>query len=261
MRYAVRALLKTPAYTLVDLLTLALGIGVAAGPLWGQPAREFEAVSVKLYEPKAPPFEACNNHSDPVMFRLVGCSLRILIKQAYDLKSYQMSPKWPPWIDTDRFVIQARSSAPASRPEMIKMLQPVLADRFHLTVHWQDRQVPALLLEAAGHGLKLQPASKTDHCGEVNLRATTLQADCLTLDDFAELLQQSFFPDNPVINRTGVKAGNRYEFKMEFNTSDDPAAGPSISSAVEEQLGLKLKAGKAPVKMLFIDRAEHPQAN
>jgi uncharacterized protein (TIGR03435 family) len=253
MRYAVRALLKTPAYTLVSLLALALG--------WGQPAREFEAVSVKLYEPKSPPYEACNNHSDPVMFRLVGCSLRILVEHAYDLKSYQMSPKGPAWIDTDRFVIQAHSSAPASRAEMMKMLQPVLADRFHLTVHWQDRQAPALLMEAAGRGLKLPPASKTDHCGEVNLRATTLHTDCLTLDDFAELLQQSFFPDNPVINRTGVNAGNRYEFKLEFNNTDDPSAGPSVSSAIEEQLGLKLKAGKAPVKMLFIDRAEHPRAN
>jgi uncharacterized protein (TIGR03435 family) len=233
----------------------------AAGILWGQSAREFEAVSVKLYEPKGPHFEACNNHSDPVMFMLVGCSLRILVERAYDLKSYQMSSKGPAWIDTDRFVIQAHSTAPASRQEMMKMLQPVLADRFHLTVHWQDRQAPALLLETAGHGLKLQPASKTDHCGEVNLRPATLQADCLTLDDFAELLQQSFFPDNPVINKTGLSGGNRYEFKMEFNTSDDPAAGPSVSSALEEQLGLKLKPGKATVRMLTIDRVARPQAN
>src|SRR5580700_1627742 len=107
---------------------------MAAGFLWGQPAREFEAVSIKLYEPQGPRFEACNNHSDPVLFMLVGCSLRILVIRAYDLKSYQMSPKGPPWIDTDRFVIQAHSTAPASRAEMMKMLQPVLAARFHLTV-------------------------------------------------------------------------------------------------------------------------------
>ena len=234
---------------------------VAAGLLWGQPAHEFDAVSVKPYEPQGPTWEACNNHSDPVMFRLVGCSLRILVVHAYNLKSYQMSPKGPDWIDTDRFVIQAHSPAPAKPQEMMKMLQPVLADRFHLEVHWQDVESPALLLEAAGHGPKLPPATKTDHCGEVNLRATNLQADCLTLDDFAELLQQTFYQENPVINRTGLSGSNRYEFKMEFNTGDDPAAGPSVSSALEEQLGLKLKAGKAPVRKLFIDRVARPQAN
>jgi uncharacterized protein (TIGR03435 family) len=239
----------------------AIALPVAAGLLWGQPAREFEAVSVKPYQPQGPTWEACNNHSNPTMLMLVGCTLRTLIEQAYDLKSYQMSPKGAAWIDTDRFVIQARSTAPANRQEMMKMLQPVLAARFHLTVHWVDRQSPALLLEAANHGPKLPAATKTDHCGVINLRPTTFQADCLTLDDFAEALQQSFFPGNPVLNRTGVSAGNRYEFKMEFNTGDDPAAGPSVSSALEEQLGLKLKAGKAPVHMLAIDRAERPQAN
>jgi uncharacterized protein (TIGR03435 family) len=58
----------------------------------------------------------------------------------------------------------------------------------------------------------------------------------------------------------GIGAGSRYEFKMEFNTSDNPA-GPSFSSALEEPLGLKIKPGKAPVRILFIDRVAHPQPN
>jgi uncharacterized protein (TIGR03435 family) len=187
--------------------------------------------------------------------------LRNLIHLAYDLKPYQMSPKGPSWIDTDRFVIQAHTTAPANNREMMQMLQPVLADRFHLTVHWADQQAPAYLLQVANHRLKLEAATKTDHCGEISLRETTLKADCLTLDDFAEALQDFAFKTQPVLNRTGVNKEARYRFNLEFNLGDDPAAGPSIFAALPDQLGLTLKTGKAPVRKFFIDRVIHPQGN
>jgi bla regulator protein blaR1 len=233
---------------------------VAAGLLWGQTAREFDAVSIKPYAPKGPPYESCNQHSDPGRLNLVGCTLRNLIHLAYGLQTYQMSPKGPAWIDTDRFVVEAHTTTPASKREMMQMLQPVLIELFHLTVHWADRQAPAYLMQAANHGLKLEAAAKTDRCGEVYLRETTLKADCLTLDDFAEAVQH-MFKDHPVFNRTGVNKDARYRFNLEFNLGDDPAAGPSIFAALPDQLGLILKTGKAPVHMFFIDHATRPEAN
>jgi len=62
--------------------------------------------------------------------------------------------------------------------------------------------------------------------------------------------------DQPVIDKTGLTA--RYTYK--FEPSRDPA-GPSLFTAVEEQLGLKLESGKAPVEILQIDRLERPSAN
>jgi uncharacterized protein (TIGR03435 family) len=195
------------------------------------------------------------------MLTLVGCTLKDLVELAYDLKSYQLQPKGPAWIETERFVIQAHSTAPASQPEMLRMLQPVLASRFRLNVHWADRQAPVYRLQAASHGPKLKPASKTDRCGAVDIRPTTFKSDCLTLDDFAEALQEFVVKDHPVLNRTGMRKDQQFQFNLEYSLGDDPAAGPSIFSALPDQLGLTLKTGKAPVRMFLIDRAERPRPN
>jgi uncharacterized protein (TIGR03435 family) len=53
----------------------------------------------------------------------------------------------------------------------------------------------------------------------------------------------------------------KYQINLEFSSGDDPSGGPSIFSALPDQLGLTLKAGKAPLKTLVIDRAERPQPN
>jgi bla regulator protein blaR1 len=254
--------LSTPRKLILSAIAgIAILCPVAAGLVWGQAAREFDAVSIKPYEPQHPPYESCNQHNDPTRLNLVGCTLRNLIHLAYDLKTYQMSPKGPAWIDTDRWVIQAHTTAPANNREMMQMLQPILTERFHLTVHWADRQVPAYLLRVAKHGLKLEAAAKTDRCGEFSLRETVLKADCFTLDDFADTLQDFVFKTQPVFNRTGVNKDARYQFSLEFNPGDEPAAGPSIFAALPDQLGLTLKTGKAPVRMFFIDRATHPEPN
>jgi uncharacterized protein (TIGR03435 family) len=233
---------------------------LAPGLLVGQPVREFEAVSVKPYRPQGPPFESCNQHNNPGMLNMVGCTLRQFVKLAYNLKPYQMAPGVAPWIDDDRFVIQARASSPANNRQMMEMLQPVLADRFRLKIHWTDREGPAYLLEVASHGLKLQPATKTNHCGEVNVRDTKLWADCLSIDDIVDVLQD-LLKEHPVVNRTGVGKDARYQVDLQYSMGDDPAAGPSIFVALPDQLGLSIKAGKAPVHMLVIDRVARPQGN
>jgi uncharacterized protein (TIGR03435 family) len=143
----------------------------------------------------------------------------------------------------------------------MRMLQSVLADRFHLRVHWEDREGPVYLLRTAGRGAKLQPATKTDHCGEVGLRETILQADCLTLDELADVLQDDLVRDHPVLNQTGLDKDSRYQISLQFSLSDDPDAGPSIFAALPDQLGLSLKPGNAPVRTLVIDHAEKPSGN
>jgi len=223
--------------------------------------REFDAVSVKPYLPKGPISEGCDSHSDPVMLALVGCTLKDLVDQAYALKSYQGQAKGPAWIETDRYVIQARNAKPTTETEMMRMLQTVLAARFHLIVHWETRQTPAYLLEATNGGPKLQAASNTNRCGVVNVRQGTLKSDCLSLDDFAEALQEFVVKDRPVINRTAIDKEGQYKFDLAYSSGEDFAAGPSIFSALPDQLGLTLKPGKAPVQTLVIDHAQRPEPN
>jgi uncharacterized protein (TIGR03435 family) len=234
---------------------------VGAGMLCAQPPREFDAFAVRPYRPQGATSEMCNSHNDPVRLNLVGCTLRQLVNLAYHLKPYQMPLSGPAWIDTDRFVVEARTSAPAKNAEMMQMLEAALAARFHMTVHWADRDGPAYLLQVAKSGLKLQPATKTNHCGQIDLRETTFKAECLTLDDFAEALQEFAFKEHPVLNQTGLVNDKRYQFDLQYSLGDDPADGPSMFAALPDQLGLVIKAGKALVHMLVIDRAARLQAN
>ncbi len=236
---------------------------LGAALVYGQ--SEFEAVSVKPYRPRGPISEGCNSHSDPLLTVLTGCTLKQLVILAYDLKNYQLQTRGSAWIETEKYVIQARSAMAASEAERMRMLQPVLVSRFHLIFRRQPRDGPVLLLQLTSHEARLQPASNTKQCGSLNVRQGTLKSDCLTLDDFAEALQEFVFKDRPVLNRTGLGKERQYKFSLEYSAEDDassgPAAAPSIFSALPDQLGLTLKAGKAPIDTLLIERAAHPEPN
>jgi len=218
--------------------------------------REFDAVSVKPYLPKGPLSEGCDSHSDPVRLALVGCTLKDLVDLAYNLKSFQVHVKGPAWIETDRYVIQASSAAPVTEPEMMRMLQPVLTERFHLSVRWEADQAPVYLLRVANHGPKLQPASNTRQCGSVSVHPGAFKSDCLSIDDLAEGLQEFVLKDRLVLNRTEMNKEGRYKLDLTYSIGDDPAEKPSIFTAIQEQLGLKLEAAKGPVEVLVIDHAE-----
>jgi len=245
------------------LVSLMLAGGTLASGQPERPAsgqREFDVVSVKPYAPLGR-IEACNPHDNAAMFMRTGCTLEQLVRQAYALKPYQVQMKGPQWISSDRYVIQARLAEPATRPEMLRMLQPVLAERFHLSVHWEDGEAPVYLLQVAAHGPKLSPATSTNQCGAVFVGEGVMRSDCLTINDLADELEQAVIKDRPVINRTALSNDTRYKMNLEFSSDLDAAAGPSIFSALPDQLGLTLKADKAPLRILVIDRAQRPDPN
>ena len=140
------------------------------------------------------------------------------------------------------------------------MLQPLLAERFHLKVHWENLQSAVYFLQVAGHGPKLAAATDTTHCGEVFYRDGVVKADCMTAGDIADVLENAVL-NQPVVNRTGISSDKKYQVHLEFASGEDSAGGPSIFSAVQEQLGLILKAGKAPMRTLVIDSAQRPEPN
>jgi len=247
---------------LVGGMTLAAGIAYGQS---GQPApptqREFEVVSIKPYVPPGAFIESCNPHDDPVTLTRTGCTLEQLVWQAYDLKPYQVRVKGPAWVSSDRYVVQGRLAQPATRAEMLRMLQPVLTARFHLSIHWENHQAPVFLLQVAAHGPKLAPATNTTQSGAIFVGNGVMKSDCQTMDDFASDLESAVVKDRPVINRTGLSSGGQYKITLEFSSGDDPAAGPSIFAALPDQLGLTLKPGKAPLKTLVMDRAQRPEPN
>ena len=222
--------------------------------------REFETASIKPYKPQGSHAELCNSHSDPVTLGLTRCTLRQLVVQAYSLKDYQLAPRGPAWMETDPYAIQARTAQPTTRPEKMRMLQNLLAARFQLKLRWETHDGPVYQLKLAANGPKLAPATETTHCGEVFFRPGIAKADCVSMDDIVETLE-SIVTDHPVVNETGMAKEGRYKLNLEYSSTEDPKDGASIFTAISEQLGLTLKTGKAPLRMVTIEHAQRPTPN
>jgi uncharacterized protein (TIGR03435 family) len=198
----------------------------------------------------------------------------------------------PSWINTERYMINAKAEGTPSQPMMRgPMLQALLEDRFQLKIRREIREVPVYVLTVAKGGPKLK-ASKEGSCptpgppagvscpGSVwiarkGLNMTVDQQE--TLDGLARMLIQRL--GRPVIDKTGIKG--MFDFHLEFapdettggtlpgggdragapaDTPADPS-GPSIFTAVQEQLGLKLDSARGPGEVLVIDRVERPSEN
>jgi uncharacterized protein (TIGR03435 family) len=167
----------------------------------------------------------------------------------------------PDWLDSTRFDIIAKAEAPVGEHILMTMLQGLLADRFKLTLHRETRSVQAYILEVAKNGPKL---AKGDGEGSsTNSAGTSIGAKNTTMDHFAEVLSRQM--DFPVVNKTGLEGvfNLQVRWTREGARADDTSAegSPSIFTAIQEQLGLRLRSQKTPVEILVIDHVEKPSEN
>jgi len=162
----------------------------------------------------------------------------------------------PDWLDQDQFDIQAKAEVSAGDEALMKMLQTLLADRFKLAVHRENKTIQAYALEIAKKGPKMEKSepgeSRTSNgLGLIEARSTTMAG-------LAQRLGRQL--DRPVVDRTGLQGG--FNFKLEWTPEGaQPVDGPTIFVAIQQQLGLKLDPQKAPVEVLVIDHAEKPTEN
>jgi uncharacterized protein (TIGR03435 family) len=166
-------------------------------------------------------------------------------------------------------------ATPLSSRQLADMLQPVLADRFQLRVHHETRTLPVYLIVLAKGGLKMKesappasgsPASPTGTpppgCYHTSVgNGLRVERNCTT-SDIRNILEGP--TGRYVIDKTGLTG--RYDFELHWTPDDTPAdsppaGGPSIFTAVEEQLGLKLEPSTAPIDVLVIDSAQPPSPN
>ena len=167
----------------------------------------------------------------------------------------------PGWIDSDRFEIDAKIDRDITDGSVLeRMFQALLADRFKLTLHRETRMITAYVLDIAKSGPKLEKAEGGESSTNASTtdRGATLIARNMTLDGFAERLARSL--DLPVVNRTALPGV--FNFKLEWVPERMKSAeGPSIFTALPEQLGLRLRTEKTPVEVIIIDHAEKPSEN
>jgi uncharacterized protein (TIGR03435 family) len=194
--------------------------------------------------------------------KVYNVTLKRCIRYAYGMPETQIVGG-PKWVDDIRYDITAKADQPISEPELLKMLQPLLADRFKLVVHREMRLVAGYALTAAKDGIKAEvsdpnsPSGGNGARGRIDTRGTQMSALVLRL---SELLQR------PIADQTFDT--RKFNFHLRWSPDVAPLGaetvasdGPTIFTALEEQLGLKLVPQRVEAEVLVIDRAELPSAN
>ncbi len=246
-------------------------LAVLATTILAQTRPAFDVASVK---PNAPVPAGQNININLGTLRgaelsLGNATLSECIRFAYGLVS-EDRVAGPAWIkDREvRFDILAKSHAGESRESMLLMLQSLLEERFHLAMHREQRRISHYALVVAKGGPKMtqvepDPARARQSYGKGRIYHSQLRMETLAM-----LLSRQL--RETVLDRTGLAGA--YDVKLEralenltppeTEEAEEKAAGPSIFTAVQEQLGLKLEPRKDAIDVLVVDRADRiPVAN
>jgi uncharacterized protein (TIGR03435 family) len=265
---------------LLAALIAATGI-IPAQPIPPRPTfNEFEVATIK---PTAPDWSGGRfiRMQSAHQFIAKNHALKTLIAAAYNLSPHAISGG-PAWLDSDRYDILAKTPGEirSNLDEQMSMLRQLLADRFKLTFHREQKQLPVYALTIAKSGPKLkETALSPDAFPEgppplifvVSPQLVRLPGRYATMADLASVMQRAAL-DHPVIDQTGLSG--RYDFNLEWIPDEtqfggalghppatDSTAKPDLFAALQQQLGLRLEAAKGPVETLVISQAERPSPN
>jgi uncharacterized protein (TIGR03435 family) len=220
------------------------------------PARpEFDAVSIKPSQFSSGGAVLIGAQSNPGTVTLTGIKPRDLIARAYSLKPYQIVG--PNWLDDEYFDIVAKSAERVSDSEQRLMLQSMLATRFGLTAHMGTKELPCYELVVRKEGLKIHPVAADDTGSRYYPAPTAIRGKAISMARLADLLAAK--TDRPVLDKTEVSGV--FDIDLKWSADSDTEAGPSLFTAVQEQLGLRLQASKSPIEALIIDRIDRPSKN
>jgi uncharacterized protein (TIGR03435 family) len=256
--------------SLIAMMTFLIYSGL------GDDLPTFEAASVKHSDPnsRGGP-NVCTGGPgtpDPGILRCTNSSLALFLLQAYDLKWYKLIS--PDWVihggSLSGYDVTAKIPPGTSKADYRLMLQHLLADRFHLVVHRETRELPVYSLVPGTCKPKLLPSSSSAPPGPrcaMSMVKNHFHWSChnTLLKDLAGNLETQVWSD--VTDETGLTG--EYDFTLDFIPAEEwqgrtgwsPSNAiaddtPTLDTAISEQLGLKPKRGKGPVQVLVVDKAE-----
>ena len=274
------------------VLTVICVTGMAGSEVGGQsqgappqlPAAAFEVASIKRNQDPDAQLgvrPVTTNRFSGVM------TAKMLVQVAYGFPNTLFDGQivgGPPWTDRDQFEINAVfegpiAAAPGGPPvRLLAMMRGLLAERFKLQVRTETRQLPVYdlvvdrdngqlgprLTRSDGSCLPITAATEpvTDfsrYCGFRRFSPGVMSAKGGTLESLAGAL--AFLPDVQRVVRDRTGLAGQFDFDLEYTqvaAANDPQAGPTIFTALREQLGLTLRPATGPVEVLVIDRLEPP---
>lgn len=249
----------------------ALALLASAAVVWSQtgPKPSFETASIKMTDLKGGGGHS-HEHNDPGMLR-ASMTLKSFVMRAYNLQPYQVTGG-PKWIDSTTYDIVAKlehpetASAKGFELPLYVALQSLLTERFQLKFHRETKDLPALAMTVSKSGFKLKESAARTGCGTDSVEGPgrNIKAACVDMETVRRFLARQL--DLPVFDRTKIQG--RYDFKLQWmpenlrdtGPTDQPPL-PSLFTALEEQLGIKIEAIKAPVEIFVVDSAQRPSEN
>jgi uncharacterized protein (TIGR03435 family) len=231
-----------------------------AGTAFGQ---EFEVVSVK---PNQSGSNGSSMNTNQGRLTATNVSLRSLIVMAYGLKDYQVEGQ--DWLREERFDLAAKfpGALPFNKDyneALGAMMRQMLLDRFKLEVHRDTKTFPVYGLVVGKSGIKFKEVPDSGSHNQNN-NNNHLTATCIPMVQFADFLSRRM--DLPVLDMTGLTGF--YDLTLDYVPETRPgdgkgatvaaedAAGLTLPMAIQEQLGLKMEARKAPIGIIIVDHAE-----
>ncbi len=224
--------------------------------VYGQPTAgpQFEVVSIKANKSMS---GGSQSNTNQAMLRGTNLSLKNLILRGYGIRSYQL--EGPDWLDTERFDITAKFPEMPKEAEKyaaayLAMMQTMLADRFKLVIHRDQKSMAVYELVVGKGGIKFKEVPPGHSNSSSN--NTHYVGTGISMATFATFLSGQM--ELPVIDMTGL-AGT-YDAKLDWITErqadSEPKVGQAIQDALKDQLGLKLERKKALVDVVIVDHAE-----
>jgi uncharacterized protein (TIGR03435 family) len=221
---------------------------------------QFEAATVKPHTPANTPGvnERSGIDEGRGTIRIENMTLRAIIQMAYGIRGYQFSG--PDWLDGARFNITAKTPEGYTRDQLRPMMQNLLAERFKLAVHREEKQVAGYVLVVAKGGPKLKPGAADR--SYFTARPGLISCTRASMDELASALTGGL--GRPVANRTELSGP--YDLKLEWTPDAEVARGdpalaadqqwPSLFTALRDQLGLRLDTNKVTVGVIVVDHVE-----
>jgi uncharacterized protein (TIGR03435 family) len=197
---------------------------------------------------------------DGARFTSSGIPLRNLIYSAYGVPAWRVSAG-PSWLNSDAYDISATLPPNTPKEQINSMLQALFADRFQLRVHRETRDYPVYGLVIAKGGSKLKASADTKF--GVKTGRGHLEIHAGSMPAFVGYLLSTRAADRPMVDMTGLKG--YFDITLDWtpeNIQPVPTdIGPSVFTAMREQLGLRLESQKSPFEVIVIDHAERPSEN
>lgn len=269
--------LRRSSLTLVLVAATAIGaIGQTAPAQTTQAATPptFDVASIHPHTPLPHEHNQIWSSASDGNFRTSNISLKALIQYAFNMPQSRIVDA-PSWTSSQFFDIEAKSiddtlnqrlhDLPSAQAKPIKlaMIQSLLADRFGLKIHREQRVLPIYELVVTKSGSKLTPAKSGGLT--INHWDNRYSAQGITMPMVAQDLARD--AGRVIIDKTGLTG--RFDVDIRWQPDDEPPAQlngqdaglPSLFTALQEQLGLRLEPAKGPVEVLVIDAVHEPTAN